>query len=975
MDLKLNNVYHGFKFIEEKYIKELDSLGRIFEHEKSGARLVNLANNDDNKVFVIGFRTPPTDSTGVPHILEHSVLAGSRKFTTKEPFVDLLKSSLNTFLNAFTAPDKTMYPVASRNHKDFKNLVDVYLDAVFYPAIYNYEEIFMQEGWHYSLESLDAPLKYNGVVYNEMKGAYSSPDSLAFDGVKENLYPNTCYGHDSGGNPKFIPNLTYEDFLNFHRRYYHPSNSYILLYGDCNILEQLEFINDAYLKDFDRIDIDSSIAMEKPFDSLREFEGTYGISNEDSYEDKAYLGLGYVIGEATDVETTLAFEILQDMLIDNPAAPLKKAILDAGIGKSVDGSYDNGLKQPMFALFVKNANAEDKNKLIDVISSTLKDLCKNGINRDLAEASLNKMEFSLREADFGGYPKGIVYSFNIFNDYMYGTHPFAHLQYEPALEKMRANLDNKYFEGLIEKYILNNNHAVFYTLKPEKGLTEKTDKEVDAYLQDLKSKMSDDEKLAIIDKCKALRDRQTSTDTPEQIVTIPTLSIDDIDKKSDVLPIEERNTLNTKMLYHNINTNHIGYMKFMFDAKVLPEELIPYGKLLSDILGKLSTETYEYSDLVNQIAIHTGGIRFSLTNFTTPGNKDEFNAVFMVKAKALKHEFAKTCELIENMLSSTKFNEKNLILQSLRQVKSNHEGVIMNSGHIVAARKVLSYVSKKTAYEELTTGIAYYKFLANLEKNFDSFFEDLCSKLKECSKLLFNRNNLTLSFGGDSEDYAQFEKALPLALDKLQASEVKKHEYELNVERENEGLCTQANIQYVAKGGNFIDEGFNYSGALKVLQTIGKYDYLWNKIRVQGGAYGVMISMGMSGNMFLTSYRDPNLKETLDNYDGMVDYLKAFNDDEKTMTKYIIGTISGIDSPLTNAMVTDRAVENYYSNLTPQMVQKERDEVIATTAEDIRNTAALLEAVMKQNHYCAVGNEGKIRDNKDLFAKVENVII
>lgn len=974
MTFKINDIYHGFKLIEERKLEELNSIGRIFNHEKTGAKLINISNDDDNKVFTIGFKTPPEDSTGVPHIIEHSVLAGSRKFKTKEPFVDLLKSSLNTFLNAMTFPDRTVYPLASRNEKDFINLLDVYLDGVFYPSIYENEYTFMQEGWHYVLDEKKDELRYNGVVYNEMKGAYSSPDSLAFDGVIRNLYKDTPYGHDSGGNPDNITELTYEDFLDFHRKYYHPSNSHMFLYGDADVVKILEFINDNYLSSFNKLDIDVQIPIQKGFDQLVEKEGVYGISKDEDEKDKTYLALGYSAGSFSNPEEILALDILYDMILNNSAAPVKKALMDAGIGKSVDGGFENSIKQPLFLILIKGANVDQKDKFKKVLRESLQEIVDKGIDKDLARASINKREFALREADFGGYPKGLIYYYQVVESYMYNSDPFSQLQYNNLLENIKSGVDKGYFENLIQKYILNNNHCLLYTLKPEKGYTEKKEKHIEEKLNIAKSQLTENDRESIIAKVRSLRTIQEKDDTEEQLNTIPNLSISDVSHDIEVLPFEERSEDGIKVLYNDLNTNKIAYLKLIFDAKVIPQELIQYGKLLSEVFGKVSTNKYNYDTLINEISIHTGGIRFNLNNYMDSLDKDQYYPKFMVRSKALNTDIDKAMNLILEILTSTKFEEKDLILQVIRENKSNHEAMIQSAGNAVAARRLLSYMSQKAAYDEKISGLEYYRFLCDLENNFEDNWNELSSNLKQVSKLLFNKSNVIVSFAGEEEDYITFKNSLPIIGKALKSESNLYKDYVFLNNKVNEGLTTQANIQYVAKGGNFKKDGFSYSGSLLVLQTIAKYDYLWNRVRVKGGAYGVSLDFGITGNLFISSYRDPNLVDTLKAYDDMAEYLRRFNASKRDMEKYIIGAVRDLDVPLTSSMKAEKAIEMYFSKVTYDMIRKERDEVLSTTSEDIKSLSNLMESVMNQNHITVLGNEGNITKNKDLFDIVVNAM-
>jgi Zn-dependent M16 (insulinase) family peptidase len=971
MEWSKSKIYNGFKLIEEKEVKELNSVTRIFEHEKTGAQLLSLANDDDNKVFGIGFRTPPEDSTGLPHILEHSVLCGSRKFPSKEPFVELLKGSLNTFLNAMTFPDKTIYPIASRNTKDFFNLMDVYLDAVLYPNIYNVPEIFKQEGWHYELQDKDDELIYNGVVYNEMKGAFSSPDSLLSRKIKGTLFPDTTYGHESGGDPEVIPQLTYEQFLDFHKKYYHPSNSYLFLYGDGDLNEQLRFINDEYLKNFDRINVDSEITVQKPFEEVREFELEYPA---DDLKDNAYLSLNFVVGSSLDPEFYLAFEILEHLLLETSAGPLKKALIDAEIGKAVLGQFDNSIRQPMFSVVVKNSNVEAKDKFKTVVYDTLKKLVKDGLEKELIEASINKMEFALREADFRGYPKGLIYYMKAFDSWLYGENPLMHFEYEPMLEKIKSALTTNYFEDLIEKYILNNKHGSVVVLKPAKGILEAKAEELKKELANYKATLSESEIDKLIEDTKKLKERQATPDTPEALESLPALSLEDINKEAEKVHFEEKSEQGVKVLFNPVFTNKIAYLNLVFNTDKVPQELLAYIGLLSNILGKISTENYDYSTLVNQINIHTGGISFSTRVFLENGSADRFQPTFSIKSKALVEKMSKVTEFVNEIIKNTKFDDKKRIREIIREVKSRFESVVYNSGHSIASMRALSYFSPKVNYDDSLSGLSYYKFIADIEKNFDNKWDEVSQKLQKVTQYIFNKNNLLINFVCDEEDYSSLTNNINTVYQGLSTEMLPEVRYDFNLKPSNEGLLTQSKVQFVAKAGNYIKAGYKYDGSLQVLKTIAGFDYLWNKVRVLGGAYGVMSSFGRDGNLYIVSYRDPKLKETLITYDEMEKYLENFQADEKEMTKYIIGTISNFDFPLTPSMKGEVTAANYICKITYEEQQKERDEVLKTTAQNIRDFAKVLKDTLSQNYVCVLGNDSKLKENKELFNNLVTVI-
>lgn len=972
MNLENGKVYNGFKLLEKRTLKELGSDALLFEHEKTGARLIKILSDDDNKVFSIGFRTPPENSTGVAHILEHSVLCGSRKFDMKEPFVELLKGSLNTFLNAMTYPDKTVYPVASRNEKDFFNLIDVYLDAVLYPNIYKHKEIFMQEGWHYNIEGKDDKLTYNGVVYNEMKGVYSSADSILFRNIPKSLYPSTQYSVCSGGEPNEIPNLSYEEFINFHKTYYHPSNSYMFLYGDGDLNKELEFINKEYLSAFDKRKIDSTIRVEKAFDKMRELEMFYGIANEDDEQGKSFYSLNFSIGKVTDAQTYLAFEVLAYLLLRTTAAPIKKALIDAGVGKSASGDYDNCVKQPCFTVYVKNANSEDKYKFKDVVMKTLKDLVENGIDKELIEASINRVEFELREGDFGSYPKGLIYYLKAMDSWLYEGDPFVHLEYEKPLAQIKKALTSNYFEDLISKYMLNNNHSSLVSLHAKKGKNEEEAKLLEDKLEKIKSTFSDDEIEDLIKRCKTLKARQETPDDAKTLEAIPVLSKEDINKMPEKLPLDEKEIDGVKVLHHNFHTNKISYINMYFKSSAVKEELISLISFLNDILGRCGTENYSYEKLSNLVNINTGGIGYSACSISNVKKDGEYNTYFELTIKAINDKLPKVFELLQEIITKTDFSDEKRIKQILEEKKSRVESAIFDSGHRIVAKKILSYVSSKGVYEEKLAGLDYYDFLVNVVENFD--INDLKLKLEKVRDNIFNKNNLIISFSGNDEEYNIFEKSVKPFINCLSAEKLESYKYDFNVEAKNEALLMQGNVQFVAKGGDFRKAGFEYTGAMSVLETILGFDYLWNNVRVKGGAYGVFSNFRRDGGLYIASYRDPNVKETLDVYDGISEYLDNFNVTDREMQKYVIGTIRKLDTPISNSSKGELSSTLYLSGITYEDRVMERDEILNVDANSIKKFAPLVRKTLKQNCICALGNEAKLKENKSLFKNLVKVI-
>jgi Zn-dependent M16 (insulinase) family peptidase len=973
VEFKICNVYNGFQLLEERNISETNSIGRLFYHNKSGARLFHLQNDDSNKVFSISFRTPPSDNTGLPHILEHSVLCGSRKFPLKDPFIELAKGSLNTYLNAMTFSDKTMYPVASQNDKDFINLMDVYLDAVLYPNIYNSPETFMQEGWHHELNDPDDPITIRGVVYNEMKGVFASPEQILFRKIEESLFPDTVYRFESGGDPEAIPDLTYEQFLDFHKTYYHPSNSYIYLYGDGNLAEYLKFIDDEYLSKFDKTEINSGIDIQAPFTQRREIVEAYPISADENLQDKTHMSQNYVVGRSEDAEMVLAFTMLNYILLGTPAAPLKKALIEAGIAKDVFGSFNNSIIQPTFSIVIKNSNKESKESFSKIIEDTLAGLVKEGIDKKIIEAAINIHEFKLREADFGQKPKGLVYNIQCMDSWLYDKKPWLHLEYEENLDNIRPALETNYFEALIEKHILNNPHSSLIILEPERGLANKRQQEQERILREYKEQLSKEEIEQLVETNQKLDRHQSRTETEEGLSSIPLLNIEDIKKEAEHIQLNETTVGGVKVLHHPTFTNEIAYINLLFDTTSVPQHLIPYIVLLTSLLGKINTKNHTYDELSNLIDINTGGIYSKTETFSLRHKNDEFLPKFAVRSSVLIKNLAQLFDLLEELVNNTEFSDINRIKEIIEESQSRLEMTIFDRGHVIAGTRVNSYFSSIGRYIEETNGISYYMFISNLVGQFEEKREDILENLKKVSELIFNKNNILISVTCEDKDFKHIKEKIGLFVKTLPDNEPERQNYSFDFAPKNEGLLTSSKVQYVAKGNNFKRLGYEYSGHMQVLGTIIGLDYLWNRVRIAGGAYGSMVRFSKNGNFLFSSYRDPNLSETLQVYNDIHNYVENFDANEREMRKYIIGTISNMDTPLTPSMKGDKAVGQYISGTTLEELQEERTQVLSTTPEDIRKYSKLLKEAMQENYLCVLGNEDKIQHNKDQFGGLVRV--
>ena len=963
----------AYRVVEHKTIEEMQSEGIVLEHKKTKARLFLVSNDDENKVFCIGFRTPPDNDCGLPHILEHSVLCGSDKFPLKDPFVELVKGSLNTFLNAMTYPDKTVYPVASCNDKDFQNLMDVYMDAVLHPNIYKEEKIFRQEGWHYELESKDAPLIYNGVVYNEMKGAYSSPESLLDSVTQKTLFPDTCYGKDSGGDPVHIPELSYEKFLDFHRTYYHPSNSYIYLYGDMDMAEKLTWLDEEYLSHYEERPVDSRIREQKAFEKPVEREFSYSITDGESGEDATYLSVNTVVGDDLDPKLYVAFQILEYTLLDAPGAPLKQALIDAGIGKDILGGYESGILQPFFSVIAKDANKEQKGEFLAIVKGTLRKLADQGINRKSLLAGMNYFEFKYREADYGSAPKGLMYGLQCLDSWLYDGDQMTHLCYQETFDFLKKEVENGYFEQLIKDYLLDNPFEAVIVVAPEKNLTAKEDEKLAKKLADYKASLSEEELEKLVKATRELKEYQDTPSTPEILAKIPLLTREDIDKKAETFFWTEKEEDGIKVLHHNFFTSGIGYLKVLFNTSVLPQEDLPYAGLLKSVLGSISTEHYSYSDLTSEIHLNSGGMDFSVTSYANLQDAEQFTGAFVASIRVLYDKLDFGFTMLEEILNHSVFTDEKRLGEVIQETRSRARMKLENAGHSTAVSRATSYFSATAYYNELTGGTAYYHFLEQLEKDYPAKKQEIIAKLQEVSRKLFTRSNMLVNYTADENGYEKLPETLKLLSAKLPEGSRETYVFTHPVKNVNEGLKTSAQVDYVARCGNFRDAGLAYTGALKILQVILSYDYLWLNIRVKGGAYGCMSGFGRSGEGYLVSYRDPNLKETNEIYEGIPAYLEQFDPDERDMTKYVIGTISNLDAPLTPSVKGSRGLSAYLSGVTEEMMQTERDQVLQATKEDIRALAAHVRAVLQTGSFCVVGNEEKIEANRAMFGEVSSL--
>lgn len=964
----------AYEVLEQRRIEDIASDGYILRHKKSGARVCVISNDDDNKVFSIGFRTPPEDETGVPHIIEHTTLCGSDKFPVKDPFVELVKGSLNTFLNAMTYPDKTLYPVASYNEQDFKNLMDVYLDAVFHPNITKYQEIFMQEGWHYELESEDAPLTINGVVYNEMKGAYSSPDEVLQTAIAQALFPDNTYSKNSGGDPDHIPELTYEHYLDFYHKYYHPSNSYIYLYGDMDVKERLEWMDRAYLSAYESMEIDSNIPMQKPFDAMKFVETTFPITDDDPEENNTYLSYNMVIADVLDPTLYQAFTVLDYVLVSAPGAPVRQALIDAGIGQDVYGSYENEMLQPFFSIVAKNANKGDKDRFVRIIEDTLQNLVENGLNKDSLLAGINSEEFRFREADFGQFPKGLLYGLQCMESWLFDDKkPFIHLECLDTFEYLRNQISTGYFEDLIRKYLLENKHGAVVVVAPQKGLNSAKEAALEKKLAEKKAAMSAEKIENLIAQTKHLHAYQEEPSPEEDLKKIPMLKREDMRKEAMPFDNREDTIGQIPVVHHDIASNGIDYVTLMFECNDIPQEDIAYLGVLRAVLGYVNTKHYSYAGLFNAINIYTGGISCGVSVYPKVNERDLVSVKFEVRIRVLEKNLEEAMKLVDEIVRSSDITDVKRLTELIAQVKSRLQVSLSSSGHTVAAMRALSYQSRYAFYQDATLGIEYYQHVVKLDEQIRTNPEGVVKKLQEMIGKVLVRKRLMVSFTADQKAFEAAKPVMETYLNRIAQGDVAGEQTKLELSRKNEGFTDASQIQYVARGGNFRDHGFTYRGSLKILKLIMSYEYLWINIRVKGGAYGCMSSFLRTGESYFVSYRDPNLGKTIDIYEHIPDYLRSFTADERDMTKYVIGTFGSLDTPMNPEAKGSRSMSAYLQELPFEQIQRERDEILHATPEDIRNLADLIAAVLEDDSLCVIGNENAIRAESGLFDSVQTL--
>ena len=962
-----------YTLLEEKNIAELSTEAKVYEHKKSGARVLCLKNQDKNKVFSIAFRTPATDSTGVAHITEHSVLCGSEKFPLKDPFVELIKGSLNTFLNAMTYPDKTVYPVASTNDKDFQNLMDVYCDAVFHPNCIKNPHTFSQEGWHYTLDE-KGNLGYSGVVYNEMRGAFSEPESVLERYIFHSLFPDTTYGNESGGDPEDIPNLTYDAFQAFHARYYHPSNSYIILYGDLDMEEKLEWLDEQYLAEYTKINPDSEIARQKGFQKMSEETEYYPISKEEDPEGKAYFSYNFVLDTEQDAKKSLAFSYIGHALISGPGAVLKQRLLEEGLGEDIFGGYADGVLQHYFTITAKNAKEEDKARFLKVIQECLREASEKGLDHKTIRAAIHHDAFQYKEADYGNTPKGLIYSLKALDSWLYDGKPWLYLEQDCYFKELEKAVDIGYFEELLKEYFLDVTHASLVALLPKPGLTEENEEKLAKKLKEKKDSLSNDEIEAIKKEEEALLHYQNEENSKKALESLPVLSREDLGKKAESYPREEERLSGKKIWLYPVDSKGVLYLRLLFNTRDFSEEELSYLSVLSTAFAYMDTDHYSFQDLNSEIYLHSGGFSTDITSYPDFQDKNKYTGVFSLCFKFLEGEMQQGLGYLGEILFHTHFSDEKRLSEILLEIKSRERMRLESTGHSYAVISAMESFSPTSFYHERVKGIRYYHFIEKLEEEFRKKPKDLGDKLTALSKKLLEGKNLCIAVGGDVEIYRKEKESLS---DFLTKHFPEKEEWEESVfvsgKGERKAWITPSQVNYVARVGSFLDKALPYTGALKVMKNALTFDFLWKNIREKGNAYGIMSGFGRSGESYVVSYRDPHVGRTYEVYKKIADYLCNFEATELEMTKYIIGAISEMDTPKPAYTKFLLGLSCTLSHLTNEDLQKERDEVLSASPETIRELSAYIDKAFSEEILCTIGNRQKIEENKSYFDEIKEV--
>jgi len=951
---------HGFELLREQVLAEINSTARHYRHAATGAELLSLVNSDENKVFGISFATPPSDSTGVAHILEHSVLCGSRKYPVKEPFVELMKSSLSTFLNAMTYPDKTVYPVASQNVQDFYNLIEVYLDAVFFPRLTRH--IFEQEGWHYELDAPDAPLAYKGVVFNEMKGNYSSPDTVLRELSQESLYPDITYGLDSGGDPKHIPDLTYEQLKAFHQRHYHPSNAKLFFYGDDDPDERLRRVG-AHLDEFSRIAVDAGVPLQPRFTAPKRLERTYaaGEANGGEPAQETMLTVNWMLDEASDVEAALAMTILHEILVGTPAAPLYKALIDSGLGHALTGGgLETDLRQPMFSIGLKGIDAAAADKIERLIDDTLGSLAKDGIDPLTVEAALNTVEFTLRENNTGSFPRGIAFMLRALRPWLHGRDPIGELAFEGPLAAVKAKAGARFFEGLLQRHLIDNRHRSRLLLEPDREQAEREAQAERERLDAVRARLSPENLAVVVEDTATLKRLQQQPDPPEALATIPTLTLADLPRQNKLIPCEVTSVSDARVLYHDLATNGIIYLDLAFDLHTLPAELLPYVSLFSRALLETGAGKDDFVRLTQRIGSATGGIWPQHWTSTIAGGTAA-TAWLCLRSKALPGQTTELLAILRDVLAQARLDDRARFQQLVLEEKASLESQLVPSGSSYVDTRLRAGLYESSWADEHMGGVSYLFFLRKLARDVETGWDGVLAALERIRATLVNRSGMLCNVTTEAAHWAALRPRLADFLSVLPRTLATPAPWSIGQTPRAEGLVVPTQVNFVAKGANLYAAGLKPSGSHLVTRRYLNTVWLWDRVRVQGGAYGGFCSFDRySGGFSFASYRDPNLLATLDIYDRTADFLRGADLGETELTRNIIGTIGQLDFYQLPDAKGFASMVRYLIGETDAARQRMREEILSTTAADVRNFADAVAEVAAHGRVVVLGSEQAI---------------
>lgn len=966
MKLLEGNLYYGFLLEKITELTDIKGRGHLFLHQKSGARLFYIKSEDPNKVFFISFKTPPENDCGTAHIIEHSVLCGSQRYPVKDPFNELSKGSLNTYLNALTYSDKTMYPIASLNEKDFWNLCGVYLDAVFAPNIYQQEEIFMQEGWHYSWEKEQEPLRYKGVVFNEMKGALSDPERILYEAINKSLFPTSIYRFESGGDPEYIPKLSYKAFLDFHKKYYHPSNSFLYLYGNMDPIVYLKLFHEQYLNRYNLRNNKITIEKERAFEKNSTLTVYYPTAAANG--NASYFSLNYVIGESTDAETILAFELLSYLLLGTNGSPLKNALLEAGIGEEVEGSFDSSSFEMVFSIIAKKCSEDQKKAFHDIVFATLKKLSQKGFDEKHLEASLNRWEFNLREEDYGYRPKGLVYGMKLMKSWLHEADPAESLKTWKYFDIIREESRHGYFEKLITEKLLDNSHSSIVCAYPKLGLQQEIDEKERQELEEKRNSLTEKEKEKLLAKNKALKDYQNTKDSPEALATIPILKLSEITKDVMYHSSYEEKGLGGKALFTPLDSNGIVYAEALFNLRAVPENLLQYAGLLAELLGRIGTKTYSYYELPSECNLYTGGIYAGCKTY--PRGSQKAVCCLSIKGRALEKNCGKLFHLLSEILMKSVLKDTDKLTSVILEIKSEWENHLTLSGHVAAITGARALFEEASYIKYQTGGIGFVHFLEELLPYLQKEPGLVAERLETVCKYLFNRDNVTVCFAGTASSFQKAKGEISRFFDSLYQNKTDIKAYSFVPSIKSIGFTSASKVQYNAIAASYQTDGQAYSGAMQVVETIVDSEYLWNKVRVEGGAYSCGSGLLRGGSVYAYSYRDPNIQETLEQFRNIGRFLSELSLSDRELTRFLIGAVNKLDRPKTIREQADQAITRAIVGVTKEVLQKERQELLLTNCKTIQAYGSLFEKAFSNGFFCTVGNEGKIQESKAIYQKI-----